>query len=101
MPIKAENKVEIDKLKEKHAEQDLRELFCSKVNSEEKVGLHEGTSQVLENLETDGGALWDIFRREDVPKLEKYLVQHHREFRHYFCCPLSKVDHYCIFSTIV
>ncbi|KAM7518021.1 hypothetical protein LguiB_016983 [Lonicera macranthoides] len=50
-----------------------------------------GNSAELED--PDAGALWDIFRRQDVPKLEEYLKRHFREFRHFFCCPLPQVVH--------
>lgn len=43
--------------------------------------------------EENGGAVWDIFRRQDVPKLEEYLKEHHKEFRHTFGLPVDQVVH--------
>ncbi|KAI3773352.1 hypothetical protein L1987_47878 [Smallanthus sonchifolius] len=51
------------------------------------------TSACVDGFDLEGGALWDIFRREDTPKLEEYLKKHFREFRHIFCCPLQQVIH--------
>ncbi|KAG8382465.1 hypothetical protein BUALT_Bualt05G0080100 [Buddleja alternifolia] len=80
---------EIEKLKKQHSEQDKRELF-SNVNTNLKE-TEMATPYLLESVE--GGALWDIFPRQDVPKLEEYLRRHHKEFRHTHGCPVELVAH--------
>lgn len=40
-----------------------------------------------------GGAVWDIFRREDVPKLIEYMKKHQEEFHHINNVPVKSVIH--------
>jgi lysine-specific demethylase 3 len=72
------------KEKETHTEDEVHEIPISLEGKEDRVPFVEGN-------QPEGGALWDIFRREDVSKLQEYLMKHSGEFRHYNYEPVKQV----------
>ncbi|KAL7601244.1 hypothetical protein Lser_V15G23169 [Lactuca serriola] len=87
----SEHCTRINYLKMLHKVQDQNKLLGVVGENKEKTpgGCVDGSDSDF----GDGGALWDVFRREDTPKLQEYLKKHFKEFRHAFCLPLQQVIH--------
>ncbi|KAK7303340.1 hypothetical protein RJT34_14243 [Clitoria ternatea] len=91
----------ISKLRKAHKAQDERELYDRRGQQEKEKCPIEINGKIFPNDEPNifrgttetGGALWDIFRREDTEKLEAYLRKHSKEFRHTYCSPVKEVVH--------
>ncbi|XP_042520675.1 lysine-specific demethylase JMJ25-like [Macadamia integrifolia] len=63
-------------------------------SEDEAISFQEETREHVSKLVSDScGAQWDVFRREDVPKLQEYLRRHFNEFRHTYCFPVEHVAH--------
>lgn len=62
------------------------------LNSSSDQTSNDSLQNVYDSTVIHVGAVWDIFRRQDVSKLIEYLQKHHKEFRHINNLPIKSVS---------
>lgn len=86
--------IELKKVGIQPQEKKSKTIDCRGVDADIKGSSEDNLEMpVVERSEQQntGGALWDIFRREDSDKLQDYLRKHCSEFRHIYCNPVKQV----------